>query len=99
MKLDVEGMEVAVLTDLLLSGVYCRVFDYVFGETHYQFGFYPMTVNNVSLKNNKEGMAFFAQLQKAMQISDLCRAPFQEEDDEHYLHDGMELPLPRSEVN
>jgi len=99
MKLDVEGMEMSVLPDLLFSGVFCNSFDYVFGESHYQWGFYPMTLrNNVTLLNGRESKLYLDSFHTAIRINPHCKTRFHEHDDESYLHDGMPLPANKTKA-
>jgi len=75
-----------VLPDLLSSGVFCNSFDYVSGESHCQWGFYPMTLrDNVTLLNGRES------INTAIRINPHCKTRFHEHDDESYLHGGMPL--------
>ena len=40
--MDIEGMEYRVMTDLLVSGVFCQAIDTIWGEVHGQF--FPQTL-------------------------------------------------------
>jgi hypothetical protein len=93
MKFDVEGMEMSVIPDVLFSGVLCSSTDYIFGEMHYGWFFYPMHLrNNITLHNANEGKQYLQSLLTAIRINPHCKTVFEEKEDESHLHDGMPLP-------
>jgi hypothetical protein len=95
MKMDIEGMEFRVLPDLIISGIFCRVFDFVFGEMHGNKKWYPMTLpNEITLQDGVEGLAYIRSFTRAMVANPTCKTVYVEDDEEAYLHDGIPLPQP-----
>lgn len=96
MKLDVEGLETRVISDLITSGVFCQI-DYVFGEMHYQPQFYPMHLRD-GMSFNKSGDArdYVNGLDKLLSVSKHCNTFWEREDDESHLNDGIPFPIPPS---
>ena len=100
MKLDIEGMEYAVIPDLMFSGTLCRTVDYIFGEFH-DWTNVDLPPNEktgrggLRLKPRRENILFRDNLLKAFNSlrSPECKTvEFDLKDDESYLHDGVPLP-------
>ena len=97
MKLDVEGMEMKIIPDLIMSGVYCNVLDHIFGEAHFQFGFYPVQLaNKIVLYDGKRAEKHVNEILHFLKFSQHCTTVWERTEDESYLHDG--IPLPRRGV-
>jgi hypothetical protein len=99
MKLDVEGMEFAMLPDLIVSGALCSTVDLVFGEFHYSSKFYPMHFKKHGLyfNNSETSWRFQDAALRLMEASGSCKTKYDRgPDDETYLADGMPLPSPSS---
>jgi FkbM family methyltransferase len=80
MKMDIEGSEYNVLESLLKSGV-SHKFDHILGEFH------PYNnLSNTELSDLRHNLTTRLQLNGG--------PGFLQFDDEEYLHDGMEYPLP-----
>jgi hypothetical protein len=95
MKLDVEGMEFAMLRDLIASGALCTTVDFVLGEFHYDKDFYPMRLEEQGLhfNDNKASWKFQDAASKLMDAARSPKTKFDRgPDDESYLHDVMPLP-------
>lgn len=76
MKMDIEGMEYAVLPDLMFSGVLCKTVDYLFGEFH-KWTPVDFSTDRGSLKltPRQETTAFASHLRDAFHAvpSDSCK--------------------------
>ena len=102
MKFDIEGMEYAVIPDLMFSGTLCQTVDYIFGEFHdsdwMNVDFPPHEKTGrggLHLISTSEKIIFRDNLLKAFNSlrSPECKTvEIHLEDDESYLHDGMPLP-------
>jgi len=97
MKLDIESMEFRVFPDLLLSGVFCRDIDVIFGEVHRRTTFFPFYFSGPkesrkSFQNIKEAGNYWSSLLLAATTNPHCRGSFVEADDEIYLMDGEPFP-------
>lgn len=95
MKLDVEGMEIIMLPDLLFSGSLCQTVDYVFGEFH-RFGI-PVEPNEVTGHGGinvdfEEYMNVMLASFHSLRNDDCKCKKIDVHDDESYLLDGIPLP-------
>jgi hypothetical protein len=91
MKMDIEGMEYLVLSDLMLSGVLCTI-NLIFGEFHPHFAPYSFPGHRVHLDTNATAWDMKQAMMKVMHASRNCNTTFADGDDEHYIRDGMPLP-------
>jgi len=108
MKMDIEGMELIVLPDLISSGILCQTVDYVFMELHW----WPLTLEapttstatvttssglrgGLHLPEGKMSRDFAKHLIQAFHAprSGECKTTkIDLQDDESYLHDGIPFP-------
>jgi hypothetical protein len=87
MKMDIEGSEYAVLAHMIDTGTAYRV-NYIFGEWH--------PVSQVIKGQNYSTPEELQVLQTSLssRLSENGGPGFVDFDDEEYLHDGMEYPVP-----
>jgi hypothetical protein len=91
MKMDIEGFEYVVLSDLIVTGSLCESVNGVFGEQHFQF--FPTTYENgLTLESGESARTYLSNLLQAISTNFDCKTVFSMGDDESYLHDGIPWP-------
>lgn len=90
MKMDIEGSEYSVLDHLIMCGTHKKL-DHIFGEWHNSKGL-PFTFRGRSIVNVTESTKISLEL--TLRLSANGGPGFVIFDDEQYLHDGMEYPIP-----
>lgn len=107
MKMDIEGMELIVLPDLITSGVLCQTVDYLFMELHWwSLVLTPPPRSASSDAGLRGGLSLpkggVASRDYAKHLIQAFHAPRSGEcrteaidllDDESYLHDGVPFPI------
>jgi hypothetical protein len=92
MKMDIEGLEVRTMTDMLLTGTFCNNIDYAFGEYHGRWSGLMDTKEKTYSQNDQNN--YWKALMRSMKISENCRGYMEELDDEKYLTDPKPYPEP-----
>ena len=96
MKMDIEGMEYAVLPDLVVSGALCETVDCITYEFHP--GNSQIPGENLSLTDGMAAKARVWPIIQSVQMNPNCITQFLALDDESYLHDGMPFPKSNSTI-
>jgi len=91
-KMDIEGLELPLLTHMVLTGVACHMHTLIL-ELHRSRNFGAVHMkNNITLSNKTDKVHYFRELNDVLSAGGCSK--FRIADSEAYLHDGRPLPRP-----
>jgi FkbM family methyltransferase len=91
MKMDIEGMEYAVIPDLVASGALCETVDCITYEFHHSKSEFRHSISETAMKDVKSMI-------QSVEMNPNCITRFMLLDDESYLFDGEPFPKSNSTI-